>query len=66
MKRIVTVTLNPCVDKTININGFEYGGLNRVTSDVTNVGGKGINCAVVLKSMGANVFSCGITAGGMT
>jgi len=66
MKRIVTVTLNPCIDKTININGFEYGGLNRVTSDVTCVGGKGINCAVVLHSMGCNAFSCGITAGDMT
>lgn len=66
MKRIVTVTLNPCIDKTITIKGFEYGGLNRVTSDVTCVGGKGINCAVVLHSMGCNAFSCGITAGDAT
>lgn len=66
MKRIVTVTLNPCIDKTININGFEYGGLNRVEDEITCVGGKGINCAVVLSSMGCNAFSCGITAGDMT
>lgn len=62
-KKIVTVTLNPCIDKTIEINGFEYGGLNRVVSQRESIGGKGINCAVVLGSMGCPVFSCGITAG---
>lgn len=62
MKRIVTVTLNPCIDKTIIIDGFEYGGLNRVQDQTLCVGGKGINCSVVLNSMGCSVFSCGITA----
>ncbi len=64
-KRIITVTLNPCLDKSIEINGFEYGGLNRVTSENLSVGGKGINCAAVLNSIGCPVLACGITAGDM-
>ncbi len=63
MNKIVTVTLNPCIDKTIIINGFEYGGLNRTAEVCQSVGGKGINVAAVLKSFGSDVFSCGITAG---
>ena len=27
---ITTVTLNPCIDKTVTIDGFTYGGMNRI------------------------------------
>jgi len=62
-KKILTVTLNPCVDKTITIEGFEYGGLNRAKNTRVDIGGKGINVAKVLSSFDASVFACGIVAG---
>lgn len=62
-KKILTVTLNPCVDKTITIEGFEYGGLNRAKNTRVDVGGKGINVAKVLSSFDASVFAFGIVAG---
>jgi len=62
-KMILTVTLNPCIDKTIIIDEFKYGGLNRINSVRVDVGGKGINVSKVLKNFGADVFACGITAG---
>ena len=48
--KVVTVTFNPCIDKTITISGFNYGGLNRVEEVREDMGGKGINVAKVLKS----------------
>ena len=27
---IVTVTMNPAIDKTVDIGKFEHGGLNRI------------------------------------
>ena len=62
-KKILTVTLNPCIDKTITIKEFKYGGLNRAEKIRTDIGGKGINVSKVLKNFGADVFACGIVAG---
>lgn len=62
-KKILTVTLNPCIDKTITIDIFAYGGLNRAKSIRADVGGKGINVAKVLRNFGASVFACGMIAG---
>lgn len=60
---IVSVTLNPCIDKTITLESFTYGGLNRVKSVRTEIGGKGINVSKALKNFGAEVLACGISAG---
>lgn len=62
-KKILTVTLNPCIDKTITIKEFVYGGLNRVENARIDIGGKGINVSKVLSNFGADVFACGIVAG---
>lgn len=48
--KVLTVTFNPCIDKTITIDGFNYGGLNRAEEVREDMGGKGINVAKVLKS----------------
>ncbi len=40
---VVTVTLNPCIDRTVWIAGFEYGGTNRVRKTRQDVCGKGVN-----------------------
>lgn len=63
MSKILTVTLNPCIDKTITIDGFVYGGLNRVQSVRTDAGGKGINASKVLKSFGADILCYTLDAG---
>lgn len=59
-KRIMTVTLNPCIDKTIVLNGFCEGGLNRAESVRTDAGGKGINVSKVLKRFGAETLAVGV------
>ena len=62
-KKILTVTLNPCIDKTIIVDGFVYGGLNRAKSIRVDIGGKGINVSKVLHNYGASVLACGMIAG---
>lgn len=56
---IVTVTLNPAVDKTLIVHAFKPGATNRATIDRVEVGGKGINVARTLKHLGCSVFATG-------
>ncbi len=60
---ILTVTFNPCIDKTITMDGFNYGGLNRADTVREDVGGKGINVAKVLRSFGAPCIAYAMVAG---
>lgn len=61
--KILTVTFNPCIDKTITIDGFNYGGLNRIINVRTDVGGKGINVAKVLSSFDVPCTAYAMIAG---
>ena len=58
-----SVVLNPCMDHTAHISGFNYGGLNRVVKSRADIGGKGVNVGVVLKNLlagsGAEVLCAG-------
>ncbi len=56
---IVTLTLNPAIDKTAEINPLVIGGLNRVKSFSEDVGGKGINVSKVVAMLGANSVATG-------
>ena len=49
---IATVTMNPCIDKTVYLNGFTYGGTNLVASARHDTAGKGLNVSLALKSFG--------------
>ncbi|WP_026486583.1 1-phosphofructokinase [Caldanaerobius polysaccharolyticus] len=60
---VLTVTLNPALDKTIVVEKFNVGGLNRVQSMRIDAGGKGINVARVLKKFNINVLATGLIAG---
>ncbi len=60
---ILTVTFNPCIDKTITVEGFNYGGLNRVLNVREDVGGKGINVAKVLKTFDEPCVAYAMIAG---
>lgn len=51
---IFTVTLNPAIDKTVEIPSFELGKVNRIATLRTDVGGKGINVSKCLKALGAS------------
>ncbi len=57
---ILTVTLNPSLDKTITLNSFYEGGLNRAIAVRWDAGGKGINVAKVLTLFGAEVVATGV------
>ena len=62
---IVTVTLNPAIDQTIEIDALVEGDTNRVASNRWDVGGKGINVARVLKELGYEPLACGFAPGDM-
>ncbi|MBF4695286.1 1-phosphofructokinase [Fusibacter ferrireducens] len=57
---IITVTLNPAIDKTIEIDGLTQGGLNKVVCSNTDPGGKGINVSKVIKSLGGESMATGL------
>ncbi|SNS98070.1 fructose-1-phosphate kinase [Anaerovirgula multivorans] len=60
---ITTVTLNPAVDKTLEIHGFKPGVVNRIQDSRVEAGGKGINVSKVVKSLGANTLTTGFVGG---
>ena len=51
---ITTVCLNPIIDHMLVIDGFAYGGLNRVRDSRYDAGGKGLNVAVTASALGAD------------
>ncbi|MBL0387842.1 1-phosphofructokinase [Tumebacillus sp. ITR2] len=61
---VVTVTLNPALDKTVTVPALEVGGLNRVRQVRIDPGGKGINVAKVLHGFDVDVLATGLIAGG--
>lgn len=46
---IVTITLNPAIDKTIYCDYFEIGATNRIQKSVEDIAGKGINVSKNLR-----------------
>lgn len=49
---ITAVSLNPSIDRTLTVDGFTQGGLNRVVNRTDNAAGKGINVALTVSSLG--------------
>lgn len=60
---ILTVTPNPCVDKTYRIDGFSLNRLNRPNEVLTVAGGKGLNVARVFEHLGGRAFVTGFLGG---
>lgn len=60
---IVTVTLNPAVDKTLSASRIIMGSVNRMDEVQNIAGGKGINVAKVLKQYGYDVKTLGFLGG---
>ena len=62
---IVTVTLNAAIDRTLTVPNFQRGQRHRASAGLTLAGGKGINVARALKTLGVPVIATGL-AGGAT
>ncbi|MFE7064339.1 1-phosphofructokinase family hexose kinase [Sutcliffiella sp. NPDC057660] len=60
---ITTVTLNAAIDKTYWISPFQMGKTNRISKQRVEPGGKGVNAAKVLSSLGVNVTVTGFVGG---
>jgi 1-phosphofructokinase len=61
--KLLTITLNPAIDKTVQLEELRVGSVNRVTSMRVDAGGKGINVSKVIKSLGGESRALGILAG---
>jgi 1-phosphofructokinase family hexose kinase len=60
---IITVTLNTAIDKTLSVPNFRLGRRHRTVEQTTMPGGKGVNVARVLKTLGAPVIATGFAGG---
>lgn len=60
---IVTVTMNPAIDKTVDIDALERGGLNRIRHVELDAGGKGINVSKTIHELGGKSIAVGFIAG---
>ena len=62
--KIATLTLNPCIDKTLYFgDAFTTGVLNRAAYAMTNAGGKGINVARIYRRLGIRAAAFGFSGG---
>jgi len=62
---IVSLSLNPAIDLTYEINDLQHDQKTRATSTHYDPGGTGINVGRALEKLKANSFTCCITAGKM-
>ncbi|MBE5983808.1 MAG: 1-phosphofructokinase, partial [Paenibacillaceae bacterium] len=60
---IVTVTMNPAIDKTVDIGKFERGDLNRINRVEIDAGGKGINVSKTIRELGGESIATGFVGG---
>ena len=60
---ILTVTLNVALDRTVAVPRMALGNRHRAVDSRTAAGGKGVNVARALKSLGEPVVATGLAAG---
>ncbi|WP_407471152.1 1-phosphofructokinase [Xanthomonas campestris] len=56
----ITVTLNPAIDQTIQLDRLQPGAVHRASSVRNDAGGKGINVAACLADWGSQVAALGV------
>ncbi|MBQ7305421.1 MAG: 1-phosphofructokinase [Clostridia bacterium] len=57
---ITSICMNPSFDKTVEVPALEVGEVNRIRTSRTDMGGKGINVAVVAQRLGLNCQCLGV------
>ena len=60
---IYTVTLNPALDKTVQIPNFTLDAVNRITELRRDAGGKGINVSKVIAKLGGTSEAVAVLSG---
>jgi 1-phosphofructokinase/tagatose 6-phosphate kinase len=60
---IITVTLNAAIDKSLSVPNFRLGRRHRTVEQSTMAGGKGVNVARTLKTLGQPVIATGFAGG---
>jgi 1-phosphofructokinase/tagatose 6-phosphate kinase len=60
---IITVTLNAAIDKTMAVPNFRLGRRHRAVEQTSMAGGKGVNIARALKTLGQPVIATGVAGG---
>lgn len=62
-KVIVTVTMNPAIDKTVEVGELVCRGLNRIRKVEYDAGGKGINVSKTIHELGGDSVATGFLGG---
>ena len=57
---ITTICMNPSFDKTVEVDTLQIGQVNRIRDARVDLGGKGINVAVVAERLGLDVQCIGM------
>jgi 1-phosphofructokinase family hexose kinase len=60
---ILTVTVNPCIDKTLSLERYRPGEKNHVERVEAIAGGKGVNVARMAHNLGAEVMALCLLGG---
>jgi len=60
---LLTVTLNPAVDRNYEVDGFSADGVYRAQSVRVTAGGKGVNVARVWRTLGGQAIATGFAGG---
>jgi len=61
---IITVTLNPALDKTASVDVMRANALNRLQNVQLDAGGKGVNVSAIIRSLGGRSVAVGFAGGG--
>ena len=60
---IYTITLNPALDRTIEVDGLVADDANRILHEERYAGGKGIDCSRVIEELGEESIALGFIGG---
>ncbi len=60
---ILTITLNPAIDRFLFLDQVDYGGLNYIRETQNTAGGKGLNISRILQRFGIGSMAMGFLGG---